>query len=280
MTRYAMVLAAVLLGAPAIAQDVREAPAGALASEPDPLAPAPPAEVQKVQACEGERFVFAWGVGSRPTRVTLCSEKGATPAEIITMLQDAARKIDASSLPEDRRTAIALQIRAKIAELQGQSAAVLEPPARTAVPTVSPVAPRPVAPPVRTAPPAGPAPLTPSPPPAAPAAAVAALPAPKLQIHCYTPGQIGSGGPCTVLGRDTRLTIRAGDALAAGTSLRFFRGGTDRAEVAIGQLRKGQPRTLTLPRELCAGVVEAEMEIRVTRSERVIDTLGPLLLRC
>jgi hypothetical protein len=268
MTRYALVLAAVLLGAPAIAQ---EAPEEAPAAQQDPLAPMPPpVAAPRVQDCEGEKFVFAWGPGSRPTRVTLCSEKGATTEEIITMLEDAASKIDASSLPEDRRTAIALQIRGKITELRGKGAAPLKVPPQTAGPAIAPAAP--VAPPARTVP----SPSTALP----PAAPVAALPKPQLQFHCYTPGQIGSGGPCTVLNRETRLTVRAADALAAGTSLRFSRGGRDRAEVPLGQMRKGQSRTLTLPRELCSGVVEAEAEIRVARSGRVFDTLGPYLLRC
>jgi hypothetical protein len=302
MTRYALVLGAFMLGAPAIAQEVAvpvpvpvDAP---VAGERDPLAPMPPplpVAVPRAPECAGESFVFAWGAGARPTRVTLCSEKGATTEEIIRMLQDAANQIDVSSLPEDRRTAIALQIRGKIAELQGKGAATLDVPARTAAPTLAPLArpaPAPVAPPVRTVHPAIPAPSARALPPAAPSSAassaassapvapVAAVPKPQLQFGCLDRGETGSGGPCTVLDRHSRLAATAVEELPAGTSLRFVRRGSDRAEVALGAMAKGQSTTLALPSALCTGVVQTQVEIHVVRGGQIFDRAGPFRLRC
>jgi hypothetical protein len=298
MTRTIMLFAALLIAAPAFAQD----PLAPTASDRGGPETRPPASVQNVQECEGERFVFAWGVGARPTRVTLCSEKGATREEIIAMLQDAANKIDISPLPEDRRTAIALQIRGKVAELQGKGAS--DAPARTLAPTVSPVAPQPVAPPVRTAPPAVPAPSTqalppaapvapartappagavPSTqalPPAAPVAPVAALPQAQLQFRCLNRGESGPGSTCNLLDRHSRLAVTAVEALPVGTSLRFARGGRESAEVALGAMARGQSTILALPPALCSGVVQAQVEVRVVRSGQTVDTAGPFRLRC
>jgi hypothetical protein len=271
MARYLMLSAALLIGAPASAQD----PLAPIAPEPGVLEAAPPVRGQNVQECEGERFVFAWGVGARPTRVTLCSEKGATTEEIITMLQDAAGKIDDSSLPEDRRTAIALQIRGKIAELQGKSASVLQAPARTSTPSVAPVAP-----PVRTAPPAPPAPVAQPQPPAASTATVAALSKPQLQLRCYDRGETGPGSPCKMLEGETRLAVTAVEALPAGTSLRFVRRGRDRAEVKLGAMAKGQSTTLALPSALCRGILQTQFEILIVRAGQVVDKAGPFRLRC
>ena len=103
---------------------------------------------------------------------------------------------------------------------------------------------------------------------------------PRLAFECYTPGELGSGGQCTTLARDTRLTVQARDPLPAGNSLRFVRNGKTRGEFALGPMRKGQSARLTLPRELCSGVVEAETRIQVVRGGQVLDSLGPYLLRC
>ncbi|HUG45547.1 MAG TPA: hypothetical protein VMK31_03420 [Sphingomicrobium sp.] len=285
VTSFALILAALLAGGPAIAQGALEAPAEQQAPEAlapdleliavdrDPLAPASPVVTQKVQECAGEKFVFAWGAGARPTKVTLCSDKGATTEEIVRMLEDAAAKIDSSPLPEDRRTAIALQIRGKIAELKGKGAASVPGQAGDSM-----AVPATVAPPVQAAPTTEA--VAAIRPPAPVSAPVAALPKPRLEFHCYSPNQIGSGGPCVILDRDTRLTVKAVEALGAGTSLRFARSGRERAEVALGQMRKGQSRILGLPAKLCSGVVQAEAEIQITRGGRVLDKIGPYLLRC
>lgn len=285
MTRFVPLCVALLLAVPAAAQDQVERPGSEAADEPitdliDPQIAPQDFEVvrKKVVECEGEKFVFAWGAGARPTKVTLCSNPGAPPDEVVQMLDDAATKLEQTeSIPEDRRVAIVQQIRSKIAELKGASAAASAPVAAPAPESTS----------VAARPPAT-APGLAVPPTVAPAtssnAAMATTPVlatrPRLSFECYTPGQIGRGGPCTILGRDTRLTVKAGEALAGATALRFVRNGQSRAELALAQMRKGQSVRLTLPRAVCAGVSEAETEIQVVRGGRVVDSIGPYLLRC
>lgn len=98
------------------------------AAVPAAAAAQPSAEqAKKVAACEGEKFVFAWGAGAKPTRITLCSDKGATPAEVVTMLRSAAAKIQQlTSIAEDRRVALVQQIEAKAAEIEKAEAAAVE----------------------------------------------------------------------------------------------------------------------------------------------------------
>ena len=278
MTRYAILSAACLLAVPAAAQDPVQVPA----TEPAGQLPANVIDSEaapedfdlarkKVVDCAGEKFVFAWGAGARPTKVTLCSKEGATDEELVTMLDDAANKLEqAGGIADDRRTAIVHQIRAKIAEIKGSAAAAAAAPqAATAAP---PTAPPPVARPAVTPVVARPV----APPPARPVLAAK----PRLAFECYTPGELGSGGPCTILARDTRLTVKARDALGGGTSLRFVRNGQARAQVALDEMRRGRSVTLTLPKAVCAGVVEAETKIEVVSSGQVVDSIGPYLLRC
>ena len=278
MTRYAMISAAFFLAAPALAQD--QAPTSQPAEAPavaEPSAAPDPSETarERLLECAGEKFVFAWGAGAKPTKVTLCSEAGATTADVIRMIDDAAAKIEASSIPEDRRTAIVQQMRGKIAELEG-AAAKAPPRAATPVQAQSIAVPRvdrggTAA--VR-APVAAPAPSRAAP------AAVPALAKPRLTFECMTPGEFAAGGPCVTLTRDTIMTAKAGEALSDAIALRFVRNGESRAEIALGALRKGQSLRMTIPREVCSGVVTSEVEIRILRGGRVADTQGPFLLRC
>jgi hypothetical protein len=80
-------------------------------------------EKEKVLDCAGEKFVFAWGAGAHPTKVTLCGEKGATTDQLVRMIGDAADKIEATTgIPEDRRKALVHQMHSKIDELQAREA--------------------------------------------------------------------------------------------------------------------------------------------------------------
>ncbi|MGI8705602.1 MAG: hypothetical protein ACR2JJ_07390 [Sphingomicrobium sp.] len=281
MTRFVPLYAALLLSVPAAAQNQVQSSGSQTADEPTPgvidsqTAPEDyDVARKKVVECEGEKFVFSWGAGARPTKVTLCSKQGATPDEVIRMLDDAATKLEqAEGIAEDRRVAIVQQIRAKISELQGATAAAAAPPAEptSAVAQLPTPASRPAVPPAV-------APATSN------IAAVATTPVfatkPRLSFECYTPGDFGTGGPCATLGRDTRLTVKAGEVLAGATALRFVRNGQSRAELEIAQMRKGQSVRLTLPRAVCTGVVKAETEIHIVRGGRVVDSIGPYLLRC
>lgn len=288
MTRYLPLFAALLLAMPAAAQDQ---PAAAPATDPllplgDPLLPSAIGSQtesedfdlarKKVVDCEGEKFVFAWGVGARPTKVTLCSKKNATPDELVTMLDDAANKLEQTrTIAEDRREIIVQQIRAKIKEVQSKGSAAASAPAPVAAPPAA-VAEAPAAVRAVTQPQVALATLQPLPPP--PARAL--LPKPRLSFQCYTPGEVSSGGNCTTLSRDSRLTVKAGEALPAGIGLRFRRNGETRAEVPLNAMRQGQSVRVTIPGGVCRGVVEAESEIEVVRSGQVVDSLGPYLLRC
>ena len=290
MTRYVPLCAALLLAVPAAAQDNVQPVdplAPAAAPEPGPSLIGSRSDPQdfdlarkKVVDCEGEKFVFAWGAGARPTKVTLCSKKGATVDELVKMLDDAATKLEQTgSIAEDRRVAIVQQIRAKISQLKAGDTAA--PPAAIAevpkkVPELVAVVPAPQPAPV-TKPAVSPV-FTPMPVPARASSLLGAKP--RLTFECYTPGDIGTGGPCTTLGRDTRLTVKAGEPLTGATTLRFRRNGETRAEIALNQMRKGQSVRLVIPRQVCGGVVEAEVEIQVARGGSAVDTRGPYLLRC
>lgn len=282
MIRNATLCAALLIAFPAPAQDLvppteasKPAVIGSGANPEDfDLAR------KKVVECEGEKFLFSWGAGARPTKVTLCSKKDPTPDDLVKMLDDAATKLEGTvSIAEDRRIAIVQQIRAKIAEIRSTSAAASAPAAVAEAPPDVPQAATVIRSPV-----AAPSPYSAVPVLAPRPVTVAARPQlaakPRLTFECYTPGDIGSGGPCTTIDRDTRLTVKAGELLAAGTALRFRRYGETRAEVALNQMRKGQSVRLVVPQKVCGGVVEAEIEIQVTQGGNTVDTRGPFLLRC
>jgi len=276
MTRFVTLSAALFLAVPAIAQDSGQTP---LLDVPPVVGVPKSAETTETAArkassdCAGEKFVFAWGAGSNPTKVTLCSDKGATHDEVVRMLDDAASKLERTTgISEDRRTALVQQIRGKIAELEALETGKLPPQRANAqalsIPGVTPLAPIPRKP-------TGPVAVASS-----AASSALLLPKPKLSFHCYTPGDIGSGGPCTAMNRDTRITIKAGEPIPAATSLRFTRNRDFRAEVAIGPMRKGQSSRIVVPREVCGGVVDTEIEIQVARGGHSVDTRGPYLMRC
>ncbi len=117
-------------------------------------------------------------------------------------------------------------------------------------------------------------------------ASLPALPKPQMQFICFTPGETGDV-PCTGFTRDTMLTVRAGEDLPAGTSLRFVRDGDARADVELAQLRKGKTQRLALPPQVCSHVVGGSLEIRVVRSVpaagpsgQEVGKDGPYDLRC
>lgn len=266
----------------------------ALAAQAQPAAPQKPAAsaaeaAQKIAACEGRKFEFKAG-DDRPTRITLCSEKGASAEDLVRMFESAAARIEKlDKLPKDRRDALVAQLRAKVVEVRAsQASAVLLPlplpgiaprPGIAAMPETMPMPeyaqlppmPLPVRTPAVAQPFRGPA---------------IALTRPRLTLECSTPGEIGEGGPCLNFAKDTVLTVRAGETLPGGTSLRFVRRGDVRAEVALAQMRKGQTRRIRLPAEVCAGVTGSNIEIQVLRRPsataigQVVDSRGPYQLRC
>ena len=289
MTRYASLSIALLLAAPAAAQDQPqqpppttqssspqaasgEAPPGALDSQANPkgfdLAR------EKVADCPGQKFVFAWGVGAHPTKVTLCGDKDASTDELVRMIGDAADKIEATtSIPDDRRTALVQQMRAKISELQGALPGTAAPAAKPAQVAETPAVSAPA--PVESAP--APVQVAVAPPSAA-APAVAAV-SPRLSFACIN-AEFPGGGPCVTLDRDTIVTVKSAGGAPGGFALRFVRQGDVRAEVALGSMRKGQSVRVALPRQVCSGMVTGEVEFDVVGGGQVVDRQGPFLIRC
>ena len=263
------------------------AASGAIAAQPAPAdAPAEASEAaRKIAACEGERFEFSVGE-PRPTKITLCSDKGATTADLVRMFESAAAKIEQlDKLPKERRAALIAQLKAKVVEVRARTALVTPLPTITPLPTTA--APRELGPPPEYAQlPPLPAPVR-TPVAAQPSGPLAmALVAPRLTFTCSTPGELGEGGRCIDFARDTTLAVRADETLGAGTSLRFLRRGDVRGEVALGQMRKGQTRRMRLPPDVCAGVVSSNLEIQIVRSggpssvSQVVDRRGPYDLSC
>lgn len=241
-----------------------------------PVSEGPSQAAQKIAACEGEKFEFVAGQ-PRPTRITLCSDKGATIEGLVRMLESAAAKIEQlDKLSADRRAALVAQVKAKIIEVRARNGFVAMP--ATVLPPE--IGPKPEY-----------AQLPPLPPPLAVAAKPSAaapviLSKPQLTLTCTRPIEMRDDGPCTTFATDTLLTIRADETLPAGTSLRFLRKGDQRAEVALPPMRAGQSRRVSLPMALCSRVVRTSIEIHVVRSNgtsslgQVVDRHGPFPLRC
>jgi len=222
--------------------------------------------------CRGQEFVFQAGEGAHLTKVTLCSDEGATTDKVVAMLEDAAAKIAASGIAEDRRTALVEQIRTKIGQIQATT-----PPA---APATQPAAIETSAKPLLTDELAGSSEDdAPAAVPVAPAAPQAAPAKPRLTLLCTDPGQMAAA-PCIDLGRDTVLTVRSGEALEAGIGLRFVRQGDARAEVTLGSMRNGQSIPLRIPQPVCSGLLSSKVEIEVIRSGAVVDKQGPYALHC
>ncbi len=241
---------------------------------------AAPGAAQKIAACEGQKFEFRAG-DERPTKITLCSDKGAGKDALVKMFESAAAKIQQlEKLPADRKESLVAQLKAKIIEVQAGDAFASPSPATRSIPENMPMPeygqlpPLPL--PVRT--PIAAQPLS---------APAIVLTKPRLTFECSTPGEISEGGPCVTFAKDTLLTIRADESVPGGTSLRFLRRGDVRSELALAQMRKGQSRRVRLPPELCAGVTGSKIEIQVIRRGagaagvgQVVDSRGPYQLRC
>jgi hypothetical protein len=102
---------------------------------------------------------------------------------------------------------------------------------------------------------------------------------PRLTISCIGP-EFPAGGECVTLTRDTVLRVKAGEDIPAGITLRFLRSGGEHGELELGSLRKGRSINYSLPAEICAGVVSAEVLLSIVRSGQQVDRRGPFLLHC
>ena len=274
--RLALIFAATALeSSSAFAQEPAAAAKDATASQ------SPSPEIKAgVESCSAHKFETTVDVitdgKKRSSKVKLCGKEGQSDADWATTLKDAAKKVEGNEkMPQTVKDQIIAALNAEIAKIEAAMAFA----AKSALPPVAkPPAERPpeysILPPLPTAP-------------AAKTKLSQAKPGPprekpRLTFQCYTPGELGAGGPCISLERETLLTVRADENLAGGARLRFLRRGDDRGEVELAEMRKGQSRRFKLPSQLCAGVVGSQVEIQILGSSTspVLDTLGPYPLRC
>lgn len=263
---------------------------------------------QLMENCDAHKFetVVDSVVDGQPhqSKVRLCGKQGQTDADWIGTLQDAIAKLDANTdMPIAVRSQIVTAITAEIARLKSGQAAAPAGESATALPPPRP-RPQPAAPlsddyaslpPIPTAPPPPPHVLVPGgavpaevPAPGKSARServaeplpLAAGPAPKLNYSCYAPGDIGGDAPCTGFDRDTTLLIRFGENLPSGVSLLFLRNGEQRAIVELAQMRRGKSLAVPLPREVCQGVGDGSLELRLIQGGALLKSDGPYSLRC
>lgn len=309
MTRFAMLSIALLAGAPALA---------ASKPQPQPTPPAQdsveapnPKLKNLLQSCDAHKFetTVQSEVDGKPhsSKVKLCGNEGQSDADWIKSLEDAVEKLKTNDeMPASTRDQIIDAITAEIARLKGtadidtgsapapvRSANSAPKPLSDDYSLLPPLPPPASPPPPQVLPPAAVAAgagtslnpssdETPAPPQATatvPAATSVAIANPRLTFSCIS-GDYPGGGPCITLSRDTIITVKAPQAVAAPLSLRFLREGDERAEVALGALRKGQSVRLEVPQEVCRGVVSSEVQIQVIGGGQVLDRQGPYLLRC
>lgn len=114
-------LGMLLLAAPLHAQHAESEPA----QQPAPQAVQDAASFDlakvKIAGCAGERFDFVLGEPSAGTKVSLCSNAGASKDEIAAMLESAIRELESTDrIGAGKRDSIVAQIRGKIAEVRAR----------------------------------------------------------------------------------------------------------------------------------------------------------------
>lgn len=274
-----------LLSGAALAQGSSAEPASGAVSEPDAAVKA------LVDSCSARKFETVVPVApGRGSRVKICGKPGQTDAEWIVTLKDSMAKAEANTaMAPAVREKIVAALEAEIARLEGGAATAVTPP--VSAPPVSaqaeikldtaPVAAFERAPQYSSLPPL-PAPKRPARPNlGAGSAAVAAEPAivrPKLTLLCGLPGE--EYATCLRLRGSTRLMVRAGEDIAAGTLLRYVRDGEMREEIDLGTLKKGAAVRHKLPSRVCAGVFRAKVQVEVVTKGRVAESFGPFALDC
>lgn len=259
------------------------APAQDAAIPPVDVAAEPPAELRALaDSCAAHKFETMLIVAGRerPINVKICGKQGQSDADWLVTLRDSVAKTEANDeLEQPVRDEIVGALKTEIARLESMAAAAAatraEPSATIAV-SREPVR-VPEAAPQYSSVPALPAPKprasgSPSNPSAAPPVR------PRLSIRCALPRE--TFATCATLERETQLMIRADENLAAGTTLRFLRGGDARAELDLGTLRKGAALREKLPGRVCSGVLRGKVQVQVLSNGRVAETLGPYPLYC
>lgn len=271
--RMALILGAISLASgPAWGQEAGTAPGSASG---------PPAELKALaDSCTDHKFetiVAADGAG-RGKRVKICGKPGQTGAEWLVTLKDSARKVEADpAMSQGVKDQIIAALKVEIArmEIVAKPAPSTAPVATLAIPK-EPVSVPEAAPQYSSVPPL-PAPL-PRASAATASASKSAVVRPRLTIRCGLPRE--NFAECARFERETQILIRADEDLADGTSLRFLRGGDQRAELDLGTLRKGESLREKLPGRVCSGVMRGRVQVQVLSKNQVAETLGPFALHC
>jgi hypothetical protein len=270
-------------------------PTGAPAGSQQPSEP--PSELKSLaDTCAAHKFeaLIMLDGRKRPSRVKICGEPGQTDAQWLVTLKDSVAKTEANAeMSASEKGQIVKALKAEIARLEsGGSAAPAATQSDAVAIALKPgsIAPREPAPEYTTLPPlpapkkASPARLSPGVGATATSAALAEPPPPpvakpKLVVRCAIPHE--SFAACARLERESQLMVSAGEDVAAGTSLRFLRGGDNRAELDLGSLKKGDSLREKLPGRVCSGVLRGKVQLQVvTKTGQVADTMGPYALYC
>ena len=213
----------------------------------------------------------------RGKRVKICGKPGQSDAEWVVTLKDSAKKVEAdAALAQPVKDQILAALKVEIDKLERTAASATSVPMATIEIPVRPLVIPEAAPQYSSAPPLP----APKPRVAGTQASAAAEPLvrPRITVRCAMPNESFAG--CTRLERETRVLIRADEDLAAGTSLRFLRGGDARAELDLGSLKKGDSFSQRLPSRVCAGVLRGKVQVQLLSKSRVAETMGPYALYC
>lgn len=272
--RMALILGVIMFGSGvALAQGTEAEPAAPSGERTDALK-------ALAESCSNHKFetmVVTDGSG-RGKRVRICGKPGQTDAEWLVTLRDSAKKIEADqAMAQPVKDQIITALKSEIARVE-----LLAKPAPSDTPiTVMAIPAEPVSEPV-AAPQYSSVPPLPAPLPRASVTAAgapkAAIERPRLTIRCALPRE--SFGDCGRLERETQILIRADEDVAGGASLRFLRGGDQRAELDLGPLRKGQTLRERLPTRVCSGTLRGRVQVQVLSKDQVAETLGPFALYC
>ena len=267
---------------------------------PAPAPPEPGAEArQLLEDCTNHRFdtvISAVVDGQlKRSRMKLCGVTGQSDSEWIETLKDSAAKIAANQgiatpMREEMVKALETEIAARSA---APAAGVGSGPAKEFT-----LKPRAVAPGAATgSATAGYTSLPPLPPPIsvnAEARELASKPyvppppieRPDLGFECFSATSVGEG-ECYDFDRFMVLIVTARSSLKPGASLRFVRDGENRAEIALGTMRKGQKLRFALPSEVCKGVNGGSLKIETwvqpksgKPQPQLAESEGPYTLRC
>jgi hypothetical protein len=249
-----------------------------IAPAQDAAEPAPELKAL-ADSCAAHKFETTVVVdqSGRGKRVKICGQPGQSDAEWLVTLKDSATKVQADeAMAKPVKDQIIAALKVEIDKLEnGAASATVVPMATIELPV------RPVMIP-EAAPQYSSVPALPAPKPRAAGAQASKAPEPlvrpRITVRCALPQERFAG--CSRLERETRVLVRADEDIAAGTSLRFLRGGDTRAELDLGSLKKGESFSQRLPSQVCAGVLRGKVQVQVLSKSRVAETMGPYALYC